>query len=401
MPKLDLTDRFIATIKTKKIVDYFDAKTRGLAIRIAPTGVKSWSVMFTVPGTEKRARLSLGTYPATSLARARMRAIEARGHVEQGVDPRTLRAPATMVADSGPVTIAMLAKIYLVKHAAKIKTGRELERRLRGDVLPIIGSVKLAELHRRDAHRVLDRIIERGAASSAKKTFADLRAMVRWAVARGDLDHDPLAGLKPPTTSKSRERFLDVEEIAALWPAWPNVFPAAMTLALKLALSTGQRIGEVCGMTLEELDLAKAVWNLPPERTKNGSAHSVPLNDMALDLIAEARPTAINGRLFQLNTQRLGNLLNQRRDRLPVRDWSAHDLRRTVCTHLAEMGVSPLIIGACVNHRSLTKSGVTLGTYVRYDYAKEKRRALELWADRLSAIVTGGAANVLALQRAR
>ena len=75
MPKVNLTDRFVATIKTKKPADYFDSKTTGLGLRVSPTGVKSWSVMFTIPGTQKRGRLSLGTYPATSLARARTLAV--------------------------------------------------------------------------------------------------------------------------------------------------------------------------------------------------------------------------------------------------------------------------------------------------------------------------------------
>ena len=395
--KVDLTDRFCATIKAGSTADFFDSKTKGLGLRVSPSGVKSWSVMFTIPGSQKRARLSLGSYPATSLARARTLAIEAQGKVEEGIDPRAVRADVG--DDDGPVTVAMLAKLYLAKHATKIKTGRELERRLRADVLPIIGSVKLADLHRRDVTRVLDRILDRGAKASAKKAFGDLRAMVAWAVARGDLDHNPISGMKAPSITKPRERFLDAEEIAALWQAWPTVLSPDMALALRLALVTGQRIGEVTGMTLDEIDFPKALWNLSPERTKNGAAHSVPLSGLALDLIAEARATAINGRLFKLNTQRLGNLLNQKRFRLPVRDWSAHDLRRTVCTHLAEMGVSPLVIGAVVNHRSQTKSGVTLGTYVRYDYAREKAQALAMWAERLSAIVAGGAGKIIPMNR--
>jgi integrase len=121
---------------------------------------------------------------------------------------------------------------------------------------------------------------------------------------------------------------------------------------------------------------------------------------MALDLIAEARKSATNGHLFKLDTQRLGNLLNQHRAKLPFRDWSAHDLRRSFCTHLAELSVSPLVIGACVNHRSQTKSGITLSTYVRYDHAKEKREAFELWADRLQGIIAG-AGKVLLMERGR
>ena len=62
-------------------VDFFDSKTRGLNLRITPRGVKAWSVVFTSPKDGKRARLSLGSYPATPLAKARALAIEARGQL--------------------------------------------------------------------------------------------------------------------------------------------------------------------------------------------------------------------------------------------------------------------------------------------------------------------------------
>ena len=116
--------------------------------------------------------------------------------------------------------------------------------------------------------------------------------------------------------AKPREHFLSEDEIAALWKAWPKAPGDEMALALKLALVSGQRIGEVTGIILDEIDFAKAVWNLPAERTKNGSAHAVPLSNMALNLIAEAQQIEIGGRLFRLNTQRLANFLSQRRGQL-------------------------------------------------------------------------------------
>jgi integrase len=383
MPKLSLTDRAVANAKAG---DLFDTITPGLNLRVAGSGVRTWFLVYSAPNG-KRARVKLGRYPQTTLLSARTLAVEMKQSLQEGHDPRERGT-----IGAGAMTVAMLAETYLAKH--KIKTGRELERRLRVDVLPVIGSVKLADLHRRDVHRVLDPILGRGAPVASAKAFGDLRAMLRWAVERGYLDHDPMLGMKVKK-AKPRERFLDEDEIAALWQAWPTALPADAALALKLALVTGQRIGEVTGITLDEIDLAKGAWNLPASRTKNGSAHTVPLSDMALDLIAEARRTEIGGRLFDLNTQRLANFLAQRRGRLPVQDWSAHDLRRSVCTHLAMLGVPPLIIGAVVNHRSQTKGGVTLGVYVQYDYAAEKRHALDLWADRLSAIVHGGGAKVI------
>ena len=167
-----------------------------------------------------------------------------------------------------------------------------------------------------------------------------------------------------------------------------------------MALVTGQRIGEICAMHEDELDDAKAVWIIPASKTKNGCRHSVPLTDLALEIIAEARRGAINGRMFPtFNSVKLGHALQAARPRLPVGDWRAHDLRRTVCTHLAMAGVSSVTIGAVCNHLTATKSGTTLQTYIQYDFAREKREALALWADRLRAIVARDVARVIPMQR--
>ena len=68
---------------------------------------------------------------------------------------------------------------------------------------------------------------------------------------------------------------------------------------------------------------------------------------------------------------------------------------------MAELGVQPIVLASVINHISVTKAGVTLGVYQRYDYAKEKREALELWADRLAVIVGEGAAQVLPMRGTR
>ena len=70
---------------------------------------------------------------------------------------------------------------------------------------------------------------------------------------------------------------------------------------------------------------------------------------------------------------------------------------------MAKLGVEPIVIGHVANHRTTTKAGVTLAIYVKHSYEVEKRRALELWADRLQAIVGGKAtAEVIPLgERAR
>jgi transcription antitermination factor NusG len=88
-----LTDRFCSTAKSTEQVDYFDDTVRGLALRVSPT-VKSWSLIYSRPGG-KRARLTLGRYPAVSLAAARTRALEAKSAIAEG---RPLAAAAGMAA---------------------------------------------------------------------------------------------------------------------------------------------------------------------------------------------------------------------------------------------------------------------------------------------------------------
>jgi integrase len=151
--------------------------------------------------------------------------------------------------------------------------------------------------------------------------------------------------------------------------------------AIKFALVTGQRIGEVTGMTDAELDLGRKVWNIPGSRTKNGHPHSVPLSALALSLIKEA------GSGFGISREQVSSTVYDHQ--LGLDRWTAHDLRRTVLTKMAELGVAPIVLGHVANHRTTTKAGITLGVYVQHAYEREKREALELWSKRLQEIVAG------------
>ena len=170
------------------------------------------------------------------------------------------------------MTVGTLAEAFIEKHARKLKTGKEFATRLRNNIVANIGNVKLAELHRRDVHRVLDIIADRGSPLAASKAQQDMKAMLRWAIQRGYLDADPMLGMQAAIKSKPRERFLTEEEIAKVWPAL-SLLRKPVELALKLALMTGQRIGEITAMHEDELDVAKAVWIIPASKTKNDTRH--------------------------------------------------------------------------------------------------------------------------------
>ena len=159
---------------------------------------------------------------------------------------------------------------------------------------------------------------------------------------------------------------------------------------IRLALITGQRVGEISGMTCAELDLPAREWRLSASRTKNKHSHIVPLSDMALGIIDEALADADDPqRLFAIPAKVVPELVAKARAEIGIDKWVPHDLRRTVLTRMAELGVEPIVLGHVANHVGTTKAGVTLGVYVKHTYSSEKRHALDLWADRLAAIVSG------------
>ena len=170
--------------------------------------------------------------------------------------------------------------------------------------------------------------------------------------------------------AKPRDRVLTDDEIRLLWHGLSET-RADMASVLRLCLVTGQRLGEICGLRRSELDLDRQVWNIPGSRTKNGHAHSVSLTELAIDLINGV------GGVGGVSRGQVSNFVGDHQFGLP--QWTAHDLRRTVLTKMAELGIPPIVLGHVANHRTTTKAGITLGVYVHHAYEREKREALDDW----------------------
>jgi integrase len=243
--------------------------------------------------------------------------------------------------------------------------------------------------------------------------------MIRWAVARGDLDHNPMDGMRKPNGSVPRERILSDDEIRTLWHGLPQALKRSKTCQriIKLCLVTAQRVGEVAGMRWDELDLSARTWHLPGSRTKNGHPHAVPLSDLAVSILEEVLAEAGDDAVFVFPAgddalpphavARTIGRAQETADKYPAGRfgisprWTAHDLRRTALSNFAALGVQPVVAGAVANHLSVTKATITLSVYTRYSYDREKRAALELWAERLEAVLAGGQnATVLPLRGA-
>jgi integrase len=145
---------------------------------------------------------------------------------------------------------------------------------------------------------------------------------------------------------------------------------------------------------------------LPGARTKNKRDHVVPLSDAVKTILENFRVggrTHVFGRYDTgfggWNAGKLELDARIANGRKALEHWTLHDLRRTAATRMAELGVQPHIVEAVLNHVSGHKSGVA-GIYNRATYDKEKREALNLWAEHVMATVEGRKAVVVPLKRA-
>jgi integrase len=158
---------------------------------------------------------------------------------------------------------------------------------------------------------------------------------------------------------------------------------------LKLLLLTGCRLNEIGCLEWSEVSDDCSTITLPGDRVKNHRPFVIPLPPMAQAILAD-RPR--EGRYVFSTTGGTAPINGWGRAKVKVdaasgvKDYRFHDLRRTCATGMAEIGVAPHIVEACLNHASGHKAGVA-GIYNRAAYGPEKTAALKLWADHVYSIV--------------
>jgi integrase len=148
---------------------------------------------------------------------------------------------------------------------------------------------------------------------------------------------------------------------------------------------TGQRRDEVSRMAWQHLDLVQQVWIIPPEHSKNGMPHIVHLNEQALRLLRDA--PRMGPLVFSTDGATPFQGYSKAKKRLDhacgVSGWTLHDLRRTVVSGMARLGVAPHVADKILNHQSGTISGVA-AVYQRHEFMNERKAALCTWGQHVA-----------------
>jgi len=348
-------------------------------------------------------RLTIGQYPAWSLAKARAEAsrlqMEATAEVAPvatagAADPIAIAAAPVAVALPAPVvegvTYGQLVETYAEGHLATIRSGKNVRSSLSQACMKPHWERPAAALTRGEIQKQVDHLVRIGTPSAATNLLKAVKSMFNWAKDRELVVDNPCDGAKRRTRTTRRDRILTDAEIVAVWKGCeaPTV-PRQFGDVVQLLLLTGARRNEIAQMRWCELD--GNVWTLPAERSKSGRPSTLTLPPAAMTIVG--RQTRHPGGEFVFSTtrgRRPSSDFSKRKRLLDAAsgatDWTLHDLRRTARSKLAEIGVDREVARRILNHSADALDEI----YDRFAYAEPKAEALRRLADHIEGLVGAG-----------
>jgi integrase len=381
--KRRLTELFVRKAKPQTAAYLiWDTQQHGLALRIQPTGKKSWYAVYSRHG---RARwLYLGDANAIGLSDARKLAAKAMLAVAEGNDPA-----AEKQSERSAGTFADLADKYVGLYAKKNnKSWAQADALVRRHAVPRWGKLQASSITRGDIKQLMARIESK---SVANQTLAAVSAIFSWGMKEEIVAANPCK-LVERNESKSRERVLSASELPLFWKAFGDLDPVRGA-ALKAILLLGQRPGECQNMRHEHI--IDGWWQMPGEPvdgiwpgTKNGASHRVWIPKPAQALLNDG---AGNGVGFVFAGQRggpvshLDHAMREVCAKLGIERATPHDLRRTHGSTITAMGFGRDAMNRVQNHRE----GGIADVYDRHRYEAETKHIMESVAGKIIALVEG------------
>lgn len=395
------TDREIANLKAedgqRQVVAVASGAGGGLCIEVRSGGrSKTWLYRYRI--NNKARKFTLGSYPAMSLATARVEHGKAVALVKAGEDPAAV-AKASKVKRSAMPTFDAFFEEWLewkqVAKPARTSTVEAYRHTHRLYISKAIGSLLLKDVTRAVLFAHLSKVRGRSI-QAARKALTICAQMLDHAVNLDLIELNPARTIKPSTIGAEapppRQRWLCREEIALFWLGLnEGGYHPAQVNCLRLILLTGARRGEATSMTWDQIIGNK--WVIPASNAKNGKEHTITLHPLALDVIASQRAISRGSAwVFEairehdagqghIDGNALRWVLNKVRAlTIPQSEiFTVHDLRRTFASCCAEyLDANESVIELALNH---SKRDRLVATYQAGKRAEQVARLFELWGD--------------------
>ena len=389
----------------------------GLRLDVGISGSRFWYVRYQPGGRNSRRfrYYKIGDATTISLETASKRAHDILNAVH--VEERDPIAERSQRKTDGALCFSDLFDEWYARHAkpnlARHETDLTYYRcHIKGD----FAKRSVAELKRLEIARYRDSVARKTSSLVSNEVLMLINRVLNWSLDEGLIDANPAARLRKVGKKRPRERVLSEDEIRMLWhalagmetmtrdhlkPGEPRRMLSPSTRSsLRLLLLTGQRRGEISGARKSELELSgpSPVWTIPGARTKNRILHRLPLAPMAAAEFARAVaaspksspfvfPSADDPVEAAISANAITRAMARLTAQLGIAGAAPHDLRRTVGTEMAKLGLPVHVRSLVLNHSSQSRS-VTDAVYNRYAYDPEKRDALSRWENCLSTILS-------------
>lgn len=317
-----------------------ESNSPGFAVKVTPTGVKSFLYIFKQNG--KQHEHALGIWPVTSVTDAR-------------ITYELLRADTERLKPDKGSDLPKLLDAYREFEQVRLREGiaRSTLKNYARSVYeladdwgnPHIDAISPSQL-RQEIEELHTQFIAKG-----NRTLAAMSSLYSFLCYRYPDLRNPCLNIRRKKEIPKRRKLSTGELEVLLKALSESEANTANRNALLVALLTAQRPNEVCSMQIQHLDLKKGHWVLPPECTKNGREHLVPLSTQALAIILETLQGRRTGPVFLNEKQKPLTVWSPRQTLMRLMEAaglqhaSTHDLRRTAGHHLSALGYSIELIG--------------------------------------------------------
>ena len=384
---------------------------------------KTWWAQYRNAAGKTR-KTKIGPANVVSESKARAKAREILSKVTLGADPQAERAAQRQAS---ALTLRKVVDTFLgiYQRTHRRSSFTQATRYLTGPYYRPLHSMAVSEIAFADVAAQLRKVEADYSPSAARAARKNFSQFFSWMTEEGLLGRNPInpvVGTRQPAAPPARERVLSNDELVAVWKTTEDDPQSDLDLrafrdprwlqnwrdycrCIRLLVLLGARRGEIGGMTWSELNLDTGMWTLPAARSKNHRSLVLALPPLAREIIASVPRRAESDRLF--GTRQSGLVKWEIRkhdldDRLgdQVKPWRVHDLRRSMATGMADIGVAPHVIEATLNHHSGFRRGVA-SVYNKSSYDREVAAALVRWSEHVMALVEGRQAdNVISLRGA-
>jgi len=360
----------------------------GLFLLVKTSGKKLWRFRYQRPNSTSRTNLSLGAYPALTLAAARLIRDQHLSLLAQDIDPQQQQEIVSeqrqIELDSIFSTVA--ANWFQLKSKSVTPDyAKDIWRSLDKDVFPAIGEIPVQEIKARTIIEALEPIKARGALETVRRLVQRINEIMIYAVNTGLLDANPTSGVGMAFERPKKQNMptLRPEELPKLMRSLVMSNLSIPTRCLiEWQLLTLVRPSEASGAKWAEIDMDKKIWTIPAERMKAKREHIVPLSPQALDLLEVMKPvSAFREHLFPSRNDPKRPMNSQTANAALKRigyggKLVAHGLRSIASTALNEADFSPDAIEAALAH---TDKNEVRKAYNRSIYLKQRKELMAWW----------------------